>query len=95
MLFPARIVLVRGIAIYLPIKILMGLLRIDSPVGVVLLVMTLGLVDIQRRHERLLWANLGLSLGHLAMLFGIITVLLDTVVVYATPVVASVLPTLR
>ena len=40
-----------------------------SPIGVVLLAGLLGLIDIHVRKERMLWANLGVSLGALFALY--------------------------
>lgn len=44
----------------------------DSPAGIVLLVMVLGAIDIRRRGESLLWANLGYSTMVTWGLFGAI-----------------------
>ncbi|MEO8564061.1 MAG: hypothetical protein ABI601_18415 [bacterium] len=41
------------------------------PFAVVVLCAVLGLVDLKRRREASLWANLGLSRTHLAFLFAI------------------------
>lgn len=42
---------------------------VDGPFGVVVLSAVVGAVDIHRRHERLLWANLGYPLPVIAGLF--------------------------
>lgn len=43
---------------------------LESPVGVVLLAMVLGAVDVRRRGESILWANLGYSPIVAPALFG-------------------------
>ena len=40
-----------------------------SPIAVVVLCTLLGIIDLRRRKEALLWANLGLSTTQLALLF--------------------------
>lgn len=48
---------------------------LDSPLGIILLCCALGLVDIRRRHERALWANLGISLVVIGSLFALVAAL--------------------
>jgi hypothetical protein len=40
-----------------------------SPIAVVILCALLGMIDLRRRHESALWANLGVSSAQLALLF--------------------------
>jgi hypothetical protein len=46
----------------------------DSPIGIVLLCVVVAYIDVRRRQERALWANLGISLPIVAGIFGAIAV---------------------
>lgn len=46
----------------------------EHPVGIVILVALLGQIDVRRRGERLLWANLGVGLTDVALLFAAVAV---------------------
>ncbi|MEP6833986.1 MAG: hypothetical protein ABJB74_11350 [Gemmatimonas sp.] len=56
-----KVLMLRAIVLFLLVTLVVSALRIDSPVGVVLLLAALGWVDLQRRHESLFWSNLGYS----------------------------------
>lgn len=73
-----RALLLRAVALWILVRLLVGAVgglagddgpSLDSPLGVILICCALGLVDIRRRHERALWANLGISLVAIGVVF--------------------------
>lgn len=46
----------------------------NAPIGIVLLCVVVALIDVRRRQERALWANLGISLPIVAGIFGAVAV---------------------
>jgi hypothetical protein len=78
-LLPLAPLLTRAAVLYLILKValtVVGLLagaagaaRPDTPFGLVVLTGVLGTVDIARRGERMLWANLGYAPAVTAMVF--------------------------
>jgi hypothetical protein len=79
-----RALLLRAFVLWILLRVLVGAAGVwveslggsppDSPIGIVLLTVATGLVDVRRRRERALWANLGISLPVLAGIFGTIAV---------------------
>ena len=63
----------------------------NSPIGIVLLCVVVALIDVRRRQERALWANLGISLPVVAALFGAIAVTGEIVFAVAADVVLALL----
>lgn len=53
---------------------------VDNPLGIVGLNAALGIVDIHRRHEQMLWANLGYPFGVIAVLFAGVAAIIELVV---------------
>ena len=60
------------------VTIVMTALRVDSPVGVILLVACLGWIDVRRRRESLFWANLGYSVWLTTGVFAAVAVVGET-----------------
>ncbi|MCE9601620.1 MAG: hypothetical protein K8S21_05310 [Gemmatimonadetes bacterium] len=52
----------------------LGVASPDSPVGIVLLVTVLGAIDLRRRGESMLWANLGFPLMAIWGVFGAVAI---------------------
>lgn len=71
LLFPLRTLLLRALVIHAGLRLLVagigaaaersGGSSPDSPFGLVVLVTVLGAIDLRRRGEAMLWANLGYS----------------------------------
>jgi hypothetical protein len=69
---PLKPLVIRAAILYALLRVLLGaisaagtrlnLASLDSPVGIVLLVAVLGAIDVRRRGEAMLWANLGYPL---------------------------------
>lgn len=69
---PLKPLVVRAFILYALLRLLLGGISAagtrlgvaspDSPVGIVLLVAVLGAIDLRRRGESMLWANLGYPL---------------------------------
>lgn len=88
-LAPLRILLLRALVGYPLLRALLVVVALivgsvggrgaadglESPVGVVVLAMVLGAVDIRRRGESILWANLGHSPLIAPCLFGAVALL--------------------
>jgi hypothetical protein len=74
--------LVRAIMVYVLLRIALAFLGqvahngpglpLDNPVGIVLLMALLGIIDIRVRQERLFWANLGYSMWNIGALFALV-----------------------
>lgn len=86
-----RALLLRAVVLWILVRLLVGAVGAfaadsgqspDSPLGVVLLCCALGLVDIRRRHERALWANLGISLVAVATIFASIATIGETALLF-------------
>ena len=91
-----RILMGRALWLLVLLTIVMTAVRVDSPVGVVLLVAILGWIDVQRRRESLFWANLGYSVWMTTGVFAAVAACGATV--FATtlsPLLRSVLPHAR
>lgn len=81
---PLGPLVVRAFLLYLSLKlvlIVIGLIaesmggeRFDNPVGIIILGAILGTVDLHRRHETMLWANLGYPPTVMAALVGLTAV---------------------
>jgi len=76
-----RALALRAAILWVLVRLLMGAAgsvseeggaSLDSPIGIILLCCALCLVDIRRRHERALWANLGISLAVIGSLFAFV-----------------------
>lgn len=52
---------------------------VDNPLGIVALSAAIAIADIHRRHERMLWANLGYPLVAIAALFAAVAAALELV----------------
>ena len=55
------VLLARTLVLFVLVTLAVSALRIDSPVGVVLLTAVLCAVDLRRRRETLFWSSLGYS----------------------------------
>ena len=75
-----RILIVRALVLFVLIRVLVSPLRIDTPIGVVLLVAALGWIDLRRRHESLFWANLGYSTWQTTGVFAGVALVSETLV---------------
>lgn len=73
-----RALLLRAVVLWVSVRLLASVAgaiaaedgqSLDSPLGIILICCALGLVDIRRRHERALWANLGISLVAIGVVF--------------------------
>jgi hypothetical protein len=75
-----RALALRAAFLWVPVRLIVGVTgrmsdgaaSLDSPLGIVLLCCALGVIDIHRRHERALWANLGISLVVIGSLFAFV-----------------------
>lgn len=75
---------IRALILYVLLRLLLGgisaastslgVVSPDSPAGIVLLVAVLGAIDLRRRGESVLWANLGYSLMATWGVFGAVAV---------------------
>lgn len=83
-LLPLGPLVVRAFLLYVGLKlvlIVVGLIvggsggeGFDNPVGIIIFGATLGTVDLHRRHETTLWANLGYPPTVMAALVGLMAV---------------------
>lgn len=75
----------RAVVLYLVLRLLitglsaggteLGAPSLESPFGIIVLFTTLGAIDLRRRGETLLWANLGYSTFVVWGLFGIVALI--------------------
>jgi hypothetical protein len=87
-----RALLLRAVVLWILVRLLVvavgalmegGGPSLNSPLGVILICCALGLVDIRRRHERVLWANLGISLVAAGTVFASIATIGETALLFA------------
>jgi hypothetical protein len=89
-LLPLRALLIRAVVLWALLRLVVtGLASIvaaqggagpDNPLGVVLLSIVLGYVDLRRRGEAIFWGNLGYSPGFICALFAAVAIAGESVV---------------
>ncbi len=87
-----RALLLRAVVLWILVRLLVGSVgaltgddgpSLNSPLGIIMISCALGLVDIRRRHERVLWANLGISLVAAGTVFASIATIGETALFFA------------
>lgn len=91
-----RALLLRAVVLWISVRLLVSVVGalaaalaggggppLNSPFGTILISCALGLVDIRRRHERVLWANLGISLVAAGTVFASIATIGETALFFA------------
>ena len=58
---------------------------LNSPLGIIMICCAIGLVDIRRRHEHALWANLGISLVAIGIVFASIATIAEGALFFVRP----------
>lgn len=94
--YALRILISRALVLFVLITLIVSAFRIDSPLGVVLLVAALGWVDLRRRRELLFWANLGYGAAHTTAVFGGVALACETLfAVVLRPMIATAIQNAR
>jgi hypothetical protein len=89
-----RALLLRAIVLWILVRLLVGVAAaivaedgqsLNSPLGIIMICGAIGLVDIRRRHERALWANLGISLVAIGIVFASIATIAEGALFFVRP----------